>query len=72
MFSTCVGVIHTSASIILIGCKKSVNSAIFHLFCTFIQGQLVKRKKNNIYPTETFKTWYLVLSMIDMYRSLAL
>ena len=45
----------------------------FHLCCTFIQGQLVKRRKNNIIPyREFFLTQCLFLGMIDMYRSLAL
>ena len=47
MFSTYVGVIYTSASIIL-----AANSAIFHLCCTFIQGQLVKSKKNTVYTIQ--------------------
>ena len=44
---------HSYQCIHYFGCKRAVNSAIFHLCCTFIQGQLVKRKKNNMYPTET-------------------
>ena len=68
IFSTCVGVIHTSASIIFVA---RVNSAIFHLFCTFLQGWLVKNN-HSIYPTDTFFTQCLLLSMFDKYRSLAL
>ena len=33
---------HSYQCIHYFGCKKAVNSAIFHLCCTFIQGQLVK------------------------------
>ena len=71
MFSTCVGVIHTSASIIFVA--RAVNSANFHLFCTFLQGRLVKSKKQPQYIPYRYilKTQYLLLSMFDMYRSLA-
>ena len=55
-------------------CERAVNSAIFHLFCTFLQGQLVKSKKQAQYIPYRyiFKTQYLLLSMFDMNRSLAL
>ena len=36
------------------GGHESCKQCYFHLCCTFIQGQLVKRKKNNIYTTEIF------------------
>ena len=63
---------HSHQCIHYFGCKKAVNSAIFHLCCTFIQGQLIKRKKTIYTLQRHFKTWCLFLSMIDMYRSLAL
>ena len=70
MFSTCVGVIHTSASIILVArnlYKQCYFSLILHIFTGAVG------KKKNIYTLQRhFKTWCLVLSMIDMYRSLAL
>ena len=49
-------------------CKKAVNSVIFHLFCKFLQGQLVKSKKQGQYIPYRyiFKTQYLLLSMFDM------
>ena len=73
MFSTFVGV-HSYQYIHYFGCKRAVSNAIFHLFCTFIQGPLAKcKKKHSIYPTETFsKSQCQLLSMFDMYRSLAL
>ena len=54
---------------------ESCKQCYFHLCCTFIQGQLVKRNKNNIYIIpyrDIFLTQCLFQSMIDMYRSLAL
>ena len=41
---------HSHQRIHYFGCKKAVNSAIFHLCCTFIQGHLVKRKKQQYIP----------------------
>ena len=61
---------HSYQCIHYFGCKRVVNSAIFHLFCTLIQDRLVKSKK--VYTLQRiFLTLYL-LSMFDMYRSLAL
>ena len=57
------------------GCKRAVSKQCYfslslHIF-TGVVGK--KYKKNSIYPTETFfKTQCLLLSMFDMYRSLAL
>ena len=34
----------------LCGVMRAVNSAIFHLCCTFIQEQLVKRKRKQYIP----------------------
>ena len=73
MFSTCAGGGNSYQCIHYFSCKRAVSSAIFYLFCTFLQGWLVKSKKHSIYHTENiFITQCLLLSMFDMYRSLAL
>ena len=71
MFSTYVGVIHTNACTHFLGCKRAVNSAIFHVFCTFIQGRLVKSKRHIPYR-DIKKNSVLLLNMFDMYRSFTL
>ena len=72
VFNLCGG--HSYQCIHYFCCKRAVNSAIFHLFCTFLQGRLVKSKKQPQYIPYRyiFKTQCLLLSMFDMYRSLAL
>ena len=66
---------HAYQCIHYFGCKRAVNSAIFPLILHIFTGAVGKKGKNNhsIYPTDTFlKTHCLLLSMFDMYRSLAL
>ena len=72
VFNLCGG--HSYQCIHYFCCKRALNSAIFHLFCTFLQGRLVKSKKQPQYIPNRYilKTQCLLLSMFDMYRSLAL
>ena len=64
---------HSYQCIHYFDCKRAVNIAIFHLFCTLIHDRLAKCTKNTVYTLQRiFLTQCLLLSMSDMYRSLAL
>ena len=54
--------------------QESCKQCYFSLILPIFTGRLVKRKKTTtVYTLQIhFKTWCLFLSMIDMYRSLAL
>ena len=57
---------HSHQCIHYFGCKRAVNIALCHLFCTFIQDRLVK---NIVYTLQRIcLTQCLLLSRFGMYR----